>query len=228
MEPHEFWQEILPEKYSNSPPYNTHYPSKLKDGSVLMLPIRSLGATNNGLASLILNQASFAVENILAKFLVELIKADKPDVVVGIPTLGLSLAREVSLLLGHKRYIPLGTSRKFWYDERLSVSMSSITSPETKKRLYLDPRMEPLIKGRRVCLIDDVISSGASIKSGMDLLEIVQISPISIGAAMLQSDKWRKMFNSINPNMIPLIKGAIKSPLLKKRKDGWWPESSDY
>ena len=91
-----------------------------------MLPIRSLGATNNGLASLILNQASFAVENILAKFLVELIKADKPDVVVGIPTLGLSLAREVSLLLGHKRYIPLGTSRKFWYDERLSVSMSSI------------------------------------------------------------------------------------------------------
>ena len=84
----------------------------------------------------------------------------RPDVIVGLPTLGLTLAAATAQSIGHHRYVPLGTSRKFWYDESLSVSLSSITSPDVHKRLYIDPRMLPLIEGRRVALIDDVISSG--------------------------------------------------------------------
>ena len=45
--------------------------------------------------------------------------------------------------------------------------LSSITTPDQQKRLYIDPRMLPLLEGRRVALIDDVISSGASIVSGL-------------------------------------------------------------
>jgi adenine/guanine phosphoribosyltransferase-like PRPP-binding protein len=82
--------------------------------------------------------------------------------------------------------VPLGTSRKFWYLEELSVPMSSVTTRQ-EKRLYIDPRMLPLIENRRVALVDDVISSGSSIIAGLSLLAASGIRPAVIGAAMLQS-----------------------------------------
>ena len=121
--------------------------------------------------------------------LAEKLRPLKPDVVIGLPTLGLTLAAAVARHLGHSRYVPLGTSRKFWYLEELSVPMSSITTKQ-EKRLYIDPRMLPLIEGRRVVLVDDVISSGSSIISGLSLLASSGIKPVVIGAAMLQSDRW--------------------------------------
>ena len=69
--------------------------------------------------------------------------------------------------------------------------MTSITSPEQVKRLYLDPRMLPLIENRRVLLVDDVISSGRSIVAALKLLESCGVRPVVIGAAMLQTDAWR-------------------------------------
>jgi len=54
-----------------------------------------------------------------------------------------------------------------------SRQLSSITTPTQQKRLYIDPRMLPLLQGRRVALIDDVISSGAgNIESERDQLFI--------------------------------------------------------
>lgn len=100
--------------------------------------------------------------------------------VVGLPTLGLTLAAAVARHLGHKRYVPLGTSRKFWYLEELSVPMSSITTKQ-EKRLYIDPRMMPLIENRRVALVDDVISSGTSIVAGLSLLAASKIEPVVVG-----------------------------------------------
>ena len=60
------------------------------------------------------------------------------------------------------RYVPLGYSRKFWYDDALSEPVHSITSPETGKRLRLDPNLLPLLDRRRTVLVDDAISTGAT------------------------------------------------------------------
>jgi adenine/guanine phosphoribosyltransferase-like PRPP-binding protein len=98
----------------------------------------------------------------------------------------------VAQQLGHARYAPLGTSAKFWYREELSVPLSSITTPNQQKRLYIDPRLLPVIEGRRIALIDDVISSGVSMIAGIALLEACGVRPIVLGAAMLQSDRWRQ------------------------------------
>lgn len=121
------------------------------------------------------------------------------EVVAGLPTLGLTLAAAVAQKLGHTRYVPLGTSRKFWYRDDLSVALISITTPTQQKRLYIDPRMLPLLEGRRVALIDDVISSGTSIVSGLQLLAGCGIEPVAIGAAMLQSRRWCETLDAVGP-----------------------------
>ena len=221
MEPHDFWQDIHPAgSFETLGVHTEFFPVTLDSGLQLKLPIRPLAGTDNALASLIVNQASFEVLNVLADELTQKIKEFDVDVVVGLPTLGLTLASEVARRLGHSRYVPFGTSRKFWYLDELSVPMSSITTAQ-QKRLYIDPRMLPLLKGKRIALIDDVISSGASIVAGLRLMENAGFKPVVIGAAMLQSDRWRDALGQIDPTYVAVTRGAFSTPLLKRVENGW-------
>ena len=222
MQPHEFWQELHPAgSFRVEAGHRAFFPATLADGRQLLLPIRALADGRHGLASLIVNQASFSVVEALAADLAARLAAYRPEIVIGLPTLGLTLAAEVARKLGHARYVPLGTSRKFWYDEALSVPLSSITTQQAK-RLYVDPRMLPLIEGRRVALVDDVISSGASILAGLDLLAARGIEPVAIGTAMLQSLRWRSLLAVPGADWLGRIEGCFATPLLERGPDGLW------
>ncbi|MBX5205799.1 phosphoribosyltransferase [Rhizobium sp. NZLR1] len=226
MAPHDFWQEIhLPGTFPDDQEFTSFYVAALEDGRQLRLPIRILADGDHALASLIVNQASFAVLDALAESLVEKIRPMRIDVVAGLPTLGLTLAAAVAQKLGHSRYVPLGTSRKFWYRDELSVALSSITTPTQPKRLYIDPRMLPLLTGRRVALIDDVISSGASIAAGLHLLTACGIEPAAIGAAMLQSERWRESLAAVAPQWIARTVGVFATPILERNAAGRWQAS---
>jgi len=179
----------------------------------LLLPLRQL-ADGRRLASLILNQASFAVLDALADRVAEGVAAHAPDLVVAVPTLGLPLAEGVARRLGHPRLVPLGTSRKFWYDEALSVPLASITTQGPGRRLYVDPRMLPLLHGRRVAVIDDVISTGASMAAVLELLGRTGARVAVIGAAMLQGEAARGRFDPL-----PVVT-AIETPVLGPKEAG--------
>ncbi len=223
MQPHDFWQEIHPANtFDTDKTHRDFYPATLADGRQIRLPIRPLSDGTHALASLIVNQASFAVQDALAAQLAEKLRPFQPDVIIGLPTLGLTLASAVARALGHSRYVPLGTSPKFWYQADLSVPMSSITTPDQTKRLYIDPRMLPLLKSRRAVLIDDVISSGTSIVAGLSLLAIAGIEPVAIGAAMLQSRRWVDRLTALDSRWPEKTAGVFATPLLSKTPDGSW------
>lgn len=179
----------------------------------ILLPIRQL-ADGRGVASLIVNQASFAVLDALADALTDQLAQHRPDIIIGVPTLGLTLAEAVARRLGHARMVPLGTSRKFWYDDALSVDLKSITTPGGGKRLYVDPRMLPLLDGR-VAVVDDVLSTGSSIASTLRLLNLIDVRPVAIGAAMLQGEAWRDRTGDTP------VEGAFATPILTKTPEGW-------
>lgn len=221
MKPHEFWQDLhAPGSFKTDGPHSLFFPATLDDGRQLQLPIRPLSDGDHALASLIVNQASFPVLEALAQDLADKLRPYNIDIVVGLPTLGLTLAAAVARHLGHSRYVPLGTSRKFWYLDELSVPMSSITTQQ-QKRLYIDPRMLPLLEGKRVALVDDVISSGTSIIAGLSLLAASSIEPVVIGAAMLQSDRWREKLAGFGAQWPGRVQGVFTTPMLKKSEDGW-------
>lgn len=166
------------------------------------------------------------MQDALAADLAPKLAALRPEVIVGLPTLGLTLASSVARALGFSRYVPLGTSRKFWYDEGLSVPLTSITSPTLgaaqQKRLYVDPRMLPLIQGKRVALVDDVISSGASIVAGLSLMASLDVEPVAIGAAMLQSERWHDRLDGFGPQFRSRVVGVFRTPMLKSAGDNSW------
>src|SRR5258708_209688 len=82
----------LPGGIPPKPPYRFDYPVRLPDGRVLVLPLRALPEGDRAVASLIANQASFGVIAALAESMIHLARAAKVDVVIGMPTLGLTFA----------------------------------------------------------------------------------------------------------------------------------------
>ena len=73
-----FWQDFS-DGDAPEPPYADAFPARLPGGLRLDLPIRPMPGTDNGIASLIINQASFAVQRELARLLAEQLAPAGPD-----------------------------------------------------------------------------------------------------------------------------------------------------
>lgn len=224
LPPHEFWQQIYPagtHATDQEAGFKNEYPALLPDGQQILLPIRILpGDGNSAVASLIVNQASFKVFDALVDAMVERVRPFKPEIVVGVPTLGLTLAHALAMRLGHQRMVALGTSRKFWYEDSFSEPISSITTPDQAKRIYLDPRMFPVLEGRRVLLVDDVVSTGSSSGAVLRLLAKAGLAPVAFAVAMTQGMRWQTPLSQLAPALA--VAAAIATPRLALSSDGRW------
>ncbi|MBS9477999.1 phosphoribosyltransferase [Ancylobacter radicis] len=227
-----YWQELhpaVPHGVSAAPPYRFGYPVTLPDGRVLVLPLRRLpgsphAVAAHAVASLIANQASHQVVAALADAMAEEAQGLGAQVIAGLPTLGLSFAALVAERLGQTRYVPLGYSRKFWYADALSEPVSSITSPEAGKRLRLDPNLLPLVEGRRVVLVDDAISTGATAIAACRLMARAGAQIAGMVVAMKQTNRWVSAMADVLPP--ETIRAAYGCPRFTLRDDGWWPEEA--
>jgi adenine/guanine phosphoribosyltransferase-like PRPP-binding protein len=209
----EFWQEFEPAPIEG-PTYTDRYPALMPDGRALVLPLRDLGET--AVAGLIANQASFAVVDVLAGWMADAAARFAPEIVVGLPTLGHVFGAAVARRLGHPNWVAPGTTRKLWYDEALSVPLSSITAPGAGRRMWLDPRLLPRLRGRRVLLVDDVISTGSSARAGLALLRAAGIAPVAACVGMIQGGRWRADW----PAALPVV-AAFETPLFVRTAAGW-------
>lgn len=218
-----YWQELLPGPAAGQGPYRRGYPVTLPCGRVLVLPLRALPDGRHAVASLIANQASHAIVEALAGHMADLARPLAPDIVVGVPTLGLALAGRVAELLGQARYAPLGYSRKFWYRDDLSEPVSSITSPTPGKRIYLDPNLLPLVQGRRVVLVDDAISTGSTIVAAVALLGRLDATLAGIVVAMKQTNRWQATLAKTDPALPAKVLGVYGCPMFARAADGWLP-----
>ena len=221
-----FWQELLPDWPGGRPPcppFQDAYPVRLRSGRVLVLPLRPLPDGVHAVASLIANQAAMGVVEALAVEMADLVRADAPDYVVGLPTLGLAFAPLVAAGLGQPRYAPLGYSRKYWYDDALSEPIQSITSPGGAKRLYLDPNLLPLLQGRRVCVVDDAVSTGSSLLAVHRLFGRLGIEIASFALAMKQTTRWRAALEAVDPALPGKVRGVFGCPLFERTASGFLP-----
>ncbi|MEG0921300.1 MAG: phosphoribosyltransferase [Comamonas sp.] len=223
----DYWQSTVTAAelaQSPLPPYARSYPAQLPDGRYLVLPLRGMPSQpDRCVASLIANQASIDVVEQLALHMANAAKRLHFDVIIGLPTLGLAFAPLVAKHVGHSRYVPLGYSRKYWYRDDLSEPVSSITTPGKGKLLYVDPNQLPLITGKRVLVVDDAVSSGTTMVSGLRLLERCGAEVAAIAVAMRQGTQWQQKLVRADGSAIPVV-GAYDCPRMERRADGWWPE----
>ena len=211
------------------PPYQATYPCLLPDGDYLELPFLPLPPNfDTAIAFLCSNQTSFEVEDRLSTHMAAIAKALHPEVVVGMPTLGMVYAASVAEKLGHERYVPLGYSRKFWYEDELSVPVRSITSPIKPKTVYIDPKLLERLNGKRVLLVEDVISTGGTVSAELQLMEKVGANVVGIVTAVKETNAWVAKLGNIDSHWPEQVHAPIKCPLFQKADGGWVPVDGTY
>lgn len=92
------------------------------------------------------------------------------DILVTAETKGIPLVHELAKQMNMSHYVVARKSVKAYMQQPFISQATSIAS-QTKQLLCLDVSDVALIKGKRVALVDDVISSGESIRALADLVE---------------------------------------------------------
>ena len=101
----------------------------------------------------------------------ELLKrAPEYDYIITAEAKGIPLAHEMARQAGDKKYILARKAPKLYMRDIFSVSVHSITTAKEQK-LYLDTADAELIRGKRILIVDDVISTGESLAAVEKLVQ---------------------------------------------------------
>ena len=91
-------------------------------------------------------------------------KAPEYDYILTAEAKGIPLAHEMARQAGDAKYILARKGPKLYMRDIFSVTVNSITTAKEQK-LYLDGADAALMKGKRILIVDDVISTGESLKA---------------------------------------------------------------
>ena len=97
-------------------------------------------------------------------------KAPKYDYIITAEAKGIPLAYEMARQAGDAKYILARKGPKLYMRDIFEVSVQSITTAK-EQHLYLDGADAELMKGKNILLVDDVISTGESLRALEALVE---------------------------------------------------------
>ncbi len=97
-------------------------------------------------------------------------KAPAYDYLISAEAKGIPLVHEMARLAGNQKYFLARKSPKLYMTGVMEVDVHSITTAKEQK-LYLDTADAALMKGKRILIVDDVISTGQSLLAIEELVK---------------------------------------------------------
>jgi adenine phosphoribosyltransferase len=152
----------------------------------------------------------------------EAIRGVDVDVVASVATMGIPVAIEITRALGLDDYLIFQKTPKIHLADAIAEPVRSITTGVPQRLLFDRARIDA-VAGKRVALVDDVISTGASICAALALLRRVGAEPVAIASVLTETNVWRDALGT-DQHLVHSL-GAI--PLFRKAADGTWLEDWD-
>ncbi|MBO5221931.1 MAG: adenine phosphoribosyltransferase [Clostridia bacterium] len=97
-------------------------------------------------------------------------KAPEFDLLITAESKGIPLAHEMAAQAGMNKYILARKAPKLYMKDPVAVEVKSITTA-ARQTLYLDKLDMDAMKGNRILIVDDVISTGESLAALVSLVE---------------------------------------------------------
>ncbi len=91
-------------------------------------------------------------------------KSPEYDYMISAEAKGIPLVHEMARLAGNQKYFLARKSPKLYMTGVFGVEVKSITTAATQ-HLYLDKADAEMMKGKRILIVDDVISTGESLRA---------------------------------------------------------------
>ena len=153
------------------------------------LPIVSLSET---LALALLITVDMGVEFMsrAGEELADVLRPYDVDIVATVATMGIPVAVEVTRHLGLDQYVILHKTPKIHLADAVSEPVRSITT-DVDQRLLFDRARIKDVQGKRVAIVDDVISTGASTGAALRLLRSIGANIVAIGTLVTEASLWR-------------------------------------
>jgi adenine phosphoribosyltransferase len=145
----------------------------------------------------------------------DLLREQNIDIVATVATMGIPLAIEVSRALDLDQYVVLQKTPKIHLADAIVEPVRSITTG-VEQRLLFDRARIADVAGKRVAIVDDVISTGASTGAALRLLRSVGADVVAIAAIVTEAGLWREALGE-DAAMVQAL-GAI--PLFRPGADG--------
>lgn len=117
-------------------------------------------------------------------------KAPEFDIIVTAESKGIPLAYEMSRQCG-KKYIPARKMHKLYMTNAKSVEVKSITTDKVQT-LYLSGEDMDCMKGKKVLIVDDVISTGESLRALEKLVEVAEGNIVGKAAVLAEGDAAKR------------------------------------
>ena len=98
-------------------------------------------------------------------------KAPEYDYLISAEAKGIPLVHEMARLAGNQKYFLARKAPKLYMTGVFEVVVKSITTEKVQK-LYLDKADAEMMKGKRILIVDDVISTGESLRAVEELVKL--------------------------------------------------------
>ena len=130
-------------------------------------------------------------------------KINGVDLIVTAEAKGIPLAQQLATELAIPRYVVLRKSKKPYMGHTLHQQVKSITT-DSKQVLYLDQANRTLLQGKKVAIVDDVISTGNSVEAMTALVQQAGARVMRTAAILAEGDAAQRD-NIIYLNTLPLF-----------------------
>ncbi len=118
-------------------------------------------------------------------------KLPEHDYIITAEAKGIPLAHEIARQLGEKKHFVARKGAKAYMKDPISVQVKSITTAKLQT-LYLDGKDAETMKGKRIVIVDDVISTGESLTAVEKLVEAAGGNIVGRAAILAEGDAAKR------------------------------------
>ena len=124
-----------------------------------------------------------------AKALLE--KAPEYDYLITAESKGIPIVHEMARLAGNQKYFLARKKPKLYMTGIFEATVRSITT-EGEQKLYLDTADAEMMRGKKILIVDDVISTGESLKALEALVEKTGAEIVGKMAILAEGDATKR------------------------------------
>lgn len=143
--------------------------------------------------------------------LADLLRPYDVDIVATVATMGIPVATEVTRALGLDQYVILHKTPKIHLADAIAEPVRSITT-NADQRLLFDRARIPAVAGKRVAIVDDVVSTGASTGAAIRLLRSIGADVVAVGTLVTEASVWETSLGDDASRVMALGKIPVFHP----------------